>query len=267
MAVDVERYPEIYENRREMVQEYVPQLADVHESGDGEQMETVCSVLSNSYYALGLLAFVLDADRKAFYENLYRAAKTHQYLIIQQKSIEEIDWSFVNATEIRSTLYALAIGEFGLAREISTVQTKEFVRPYDAGDFYLFAMALRQLVEGDTAETAATLDKFDNARKGRRAGAAQVLRALLAQDPQQFDAGIRQFIDEWRTIVDEDSFEDFPGGVLPGEEAVCTQALAFVRLAESRGIATQPQYPLVPAELRRFDGFAPPADGYPVLPA
>jgi hypothetical protein len=265
MAVEVERYPEIYQNRRDMLRRRVPQLADMHESGDGERMESLCSVLSNTYYAVGLLAFVLDADRQAFFENLFRAAKTHQYLIVQQKSIEEIDWSFVNASEIRSTLYALAIGEIGLAREISTAQTKEFVRPFDAGDFYLFAIALRQLVEGDTGETAQTLDKFDQAREGRRAGAAEVLRGLLAKDAKRLDAGIRTFIDEWRTIVEEDSFEDFPGGVLPGEESVCTQALAFIRLAEARGIPTQPNYPLVPPELRRFDGVVPPTDGFPVI--
>jgi hypothetical protein len=264
MAVELERYPEIYQNRRQMLERRLPKIAAIQNSDDGEAIESLCSNLLGTYFNLALLGFVLDADRKAFFDNMFRAAKTHQFLIQAQRSNDEIDWSFINATEIRSTLYALAIGQIELAREISTIQTKEFVRPFDAGDFYLFSMVLRQLVEGDTASTGETLAKFDQARKGNRGAAAQILRALLDRDNQAFDAGVRAFVEEWRTIVNEDNFEDFAGGIQPGEESICVQALAFIRLAEARRMSPRSEYPLVPAQLRRFDDFTPPANGYPV---
>ena len=264
MAVELERYPEVYQNRREMLERRLPKIAVVQASGDSEAIEKLCSSLMSTYFNLALLGFVLDADRKAFFENLFRAAKTHQFLIREQKSNDKIDWSFINATEIRSTFYALAIGQISLAQEISAAQTKEFVRPFDAGDFYLFSMALRQLVEEQTTTTGQTLDEFDQARKGKRAAAAQVLRALLDRNSKSFDEAVNAFAEEWRAIAERDDFEDFPGGIQPGEEAICIQALAFVRLAESRKMTTRRDYPLVPKELRQFDEFTPPSDGYPV---
>jgi hypothetical protein len=262
--VKTSRYEEILRNTRKAVSRRLPSIQDPAIIQDGDQAQRLCSALLNLYYDAGLLGFVVDADISGFFANMYRAAKSHQYLIGLQKRDKTINWSFVQATAIESTICALSIGELRLAREISQMQSKEFVSPYDDEEFYPFALALRQLVEEDTDQTSDVLNEFDAARGDARAGSAMVLRAVLAKDPKGFQAGITQFIADWQAAVEADENDDFPAGIHPGEDAVCVQALALIRLAEARGIRTRPEYPMVPSELRRFDEFQPPRDGYPV---
>lgn len=257
------RYADILRNTRKAVLRRLPSLQDAATLEDGDQMQRLCSTLLNLYYDAALLGFVVDADIRAFFENMYRGAKTHEYLIALQKRDNRVNWSFVQATAIESTICALSIGDRRLAREISILQSKEFVSPYDDEEFYHFSLALRQLIEDDTARTRDVLEEFDKLREGRRVGSAMVLRALLANDAKAFEAGIAQFIADWKSAVDADENEDFPAGVHPGEDAVCVQALGLIRLAEARGIRTRKTYPMVPSELRNFEGFQPPSDGYP----
>lgn len=263
MVSQLERYREIYNNKLRNLAEDIEELPTLEITTKPYLIENICSALLKRYYDIAVLGYLLDAEIEGFYANLFRAAKSHLYLIETHKTIQAINWSYIRASNILSTQCALASGNLELARQISKSQVKEFVSPYDPADFYLYCIALRQIIEDDTLQTDKTLEEFDKARRGKREGAAVVLRSLVKKDEAEFDKGIRLFIDEWKTIVQENDFRDLAGGVRPGEETICVQALGLIFLAESIGIKCYKEYPMVPREIREFEGFVPPTDGYP----
>jgi hypothetical protein len=265
MALEESRYIEVYNNTKEAVLGDLEELLYSEDREDVEVIESCSIYLMAGYYDLSLLSFVVDYDVNSFCENLCRAARSDLFLLKKHKVLDGINWSYVNAADIRSIHYALATDDIDLAKEISTVRTKTFVSPHDASDLYFYSIILRQILEGDTEESEEKINDFDEVRKGTREGASVVLRALLEKDNKKFDQGIHLLISEWGQIVKEDDFQDFPGGVRPGEHAICIQALALIRLAEHIGMTVRSNYPMVPEEILKFKDYTPPTDGFPVM--
>jgi len=265
MKADLSLYPRIFENTKKMLRDDVEDIPEMEKSNDVDLIEDICSSLLENYYDAALLSYLLDGSITSFHDNLYRAARSHLYIIEKQKGINEINWSFIRASNIRSIQCALAIGDMSLARRISKSQTKKLIRPYDAYDYYSYCMTLRSIIEEAPEEALSFFEDFERAREGKREGAAMMLQALLEKESDTFNEAIHVFIDEWQKIARKDDFKDLAGGIRPGEETICIQALGFLKLAESLGIKCDRDYPLVPKNIRELNDFKPPTDGYPTL--
>jgi hypothetical protein len=160
---------------------------------------------------------------------------------------------------------AIAAGDRDGAAAIARHARHSFAPGEEFEEDFLFPEVVMQrffLGASDRA-TASLMDHWEAVLQGSADARLDVCRALQARDATGFDAALRGFLAErleyWDTVAESNRA---PPEVLETEGSVFVEGIAFIRLARGMALATEREYPHVPAIALDDEPLAFSADGW-----
>jgi hypothetical protein len=227
--------------------------------------------ISRHYRALGICVLLTDADVDGFFHWLIQSALTRVYYLRRCRHEGLAGTAGARASLLDGFLDAVAAGQVPLAREIVNLSAERWMEGEEYEDDFAWARALGLLALGERdSETGTVLDQFQRALEGGKAVRLDVGQAMLAKDQEAFDRAFDALIREHQEANDrladpeENSIlaDEYP---FEPNRQVFVEGLAVLRLAESRGLKTRPEYPRCPrpARVPRYAAFQ--SLGYPGL--
>jgi len=224
-----------------------------------------------SWRILGLCKLLAEADVQAFADYLARAAQARLEFLGKVREGLPCNPEYVCASKNLSFTGALAAGDLKTAREIALLSPTSHFPAVEYEDDFLYFHLLHRLsiAPNDTAGHAAILARWLEVREGDESGALVACRGIVARTPQDFTAGFASFIAKRQEgLAQYRESPSFNEKLFAAEGQIYVEALALLRLAELRGLPTEPEYPLVPAIARVPVMENPPArNAWRALPA
>ncbi|KYG07378.1 hypothetical protein BE21_02585 [Sorangium cellulosum] len=122
---------------------------------------------------------------------------------------------------------------------------------YEEDFLYVRFLMSAHFLDAPATELTAMLARAEEVTEGRDDPRIAICSALLARDAGRFDDALSDLLD----LREQRTTHLFDRGGAHEEEAategqIDVEGLALVRLAESRGIVTRPEYPFIPSLLR-----------------
>lgn len=206
-----------------------------------------------SWRILGLCRLLADADVDAFVGHLARAGQARLDFLRKVSDGLSSDPQFVCASKNLPFTGALAAGDLTTAREIALLSPVSHFPAIEYEDDFLYFHLLHRLsvAPEDTTGHVAILTRWLEVREGKESGALVACRGIVTRSLDEFTSGFSQFIAKRQQGLAE--YRDSPSfneKLFAAEGRVYIEALALLRLAEIRGVATEREYPLVPSIAR-----------------
>jgi hypothetical protein len=224
-----------------------------------------------SWRILGLCRLLAEADVQAFSDHLARAAQARLEFLGKVRGGLASDPEYVCASKNLPFTGALAAGGLTTAREIAVVSPTSHFPAVEYEDDFLYFHLLHRLsiAADDTVGHKAILARWLEVREGDESGALVACRGLVTRTPADFTAGFASFIAKRQQgLAEYRESPSFNEKLFAAEGQIYVEALALLRLAELRGLPTEPEYPLAP-EIARVPVMEAPLarDAWRVLPA
>jgi hypothetical protein len=223
--------------------ELIERLPDLETIPSFEMVVEFCH-----YYRIkGIASLFVDYATRDFLQDLDRSARAFLHYLETRGSDEQL------ASRSSPLFDAIACNDLECAAEIARFSTNRF-RPdveYEE-DFLYFRFVCSDLLESAHEEKAHLVERYMELAEGRVDGRLALCLALQAQEARAFDEALELLIDEHKTRYAE--LRDSQGVAeeeLLTEGHLCVEGLAWVRLAERRGIETRREYPLIPSAARK----------------
>lgn len=198
---------------------------------------------------LGLCALLEDADTRAFSACLAKSGQARLYLL------QLIHQGLTCPPKVQCTskdiffAASLAAGDLDTARAIAQLAPQRHFPDIEYEDDFLFYHFLHRalLTPEDTDRLEALIARWDQVLEGGDSAYRDVCRELLSGRPEYFKSAFASFLQERKESLREYA-ESFTSSkeLLATEGKIFVEGLAVLRLAELRGLPTQPQYPLIP---------------------
>ncbi len=208
----------------------------------------------------GVLSYLVDGDIPRFFADLAREAQTYRTFLEAFHAKLDVAAEDVEASFYPPFVCAIAAGSASLCQDLDRLMPTARRKGEDR-EAFAFATMLRTLACRPSDEKEA-LAEFES-----QCSAAPQLehlvvasRGLVEKDPKVFKKGLTSYLDSFATLTEGQGAE-----LDPGDDVLSVEGLAFLRLAEWRGLKVVFAHDMTPSELRR----APPAipvDGYPSWP-
>lgn len=206
--------------------------------------------LAGTLRFLAVADFILDKDLAAFRFELSEAAELRRKLFGRFDAGEPVSPSYVSMSSYKALFNVLAAGDKSLAMEFSQcmggreVIENEYDRPFDMTLGY----TLKTLLATDDTAAARYLDAFETICQESAntdfKGYAIVLRAILNQDVSAANEGFAELLfGHKRQCKNGGLFKDSE------DEVLCVWGVGLANLARMRGLAVQPNDPLIPVDL------------------
>lgn len=209
--------------------------------------------LGRKLRALAIIALVTAADTDTFLHNLIRSAGVREHHLARWRAAGRDDDHDLAASRLDGWFDAVAGGATDAALRIAALSPDRWIESREYEDDHCYAMLLFALLRGDPvdASTAARLARFEAALDGAPSPRLAVVRALLARDPEAFEAAFEALL-QWReeeidAAIGRGQMDD---AVVVPDRLVFVEGLALLRLATRAGIATAPEYRLCPSLAR-----------------
>ena len=209
--------------------------------------------VSDKFRVLAIITLVTQGESDFFYHNLVRSGRSREtYLArLKQEGIEGDHHGCSGRYE--PLLDAVASGDLPLARHIADLSPAQFQEGHEYDDDYCYAQCLHRLIreEPPRSEFQSLFNRWAAYLEGKDTARLNVCQALLAQDQNGFDEAFEALLDEQQAQIAADQergqFED-PNIV--AKRRVFVEGLALLRLADMRGLRTQPEYRYCPSLAR-----------------
>ncbi|QQR45135.1 immunity 49 family protein [Myxococcus xanthus] len=223
-----------------------------------------CDEVTTWRRALGIARLLMHADTNGFHHELLRSAYTRASYLARCQREGYAD--FHGATSrFEPFLDALTAGDFACAKRIAELSPALFRKGDEYQEDFIYARFLFDfcLVEGRAGDALEGLLAQYEAIDGHSWTRLELCRALYSRDAARFERGIEGLLEDRAQEVagqQRRRMDDAPS--LTGQ-AVCIEALALLKLAESSSIPARNEYRFCPA-LARIPMTQPfPRDGYP----
>jgi hypothetical protein len=218
--------------------------------------------LSAKLRCLAICVLLAKTDSDTFHHNLIRSgiARIIYLRRCRNKGFER-DHHCVSG-RYEAFLDVVAASEFSKAKEIADLTPPTFQHPREDEDDFCYAQILHRLSSGRAleAEFLPLLARFDESLASEPSVRLALCNALVFRDQGKFDEAFNGLLTERQLKIENrrkrGQVED-PGIV--AERYVYIEGLAMLRLAESRGLKTEPEYLFCPSTARlpiqtRFPG-------------
>lgn len=235
----------------ENAQYYVEELeSDLRASRSREETERLLYDLSHYHRILAVGKFFAAADLEAFTTHLRRSADLRIELLQSMHSTARPAGRFTCASQIAPFFDALTADDFTLAEKIAVLSPEVWLEDDEFEDDFWYARFLYSLILSGlepTEETTNALGNLKRVKADNTLARTAICTALANGDQNLFDESIERMIEE-RTAYNESKV----GRLIPNRLDFQTgrhlylEGLALLRLAEHIGIATAPEYPLMP---------------------
>lgn len=236
-------------------------LAAVEELEDGLrqplqplQREELLSQLSIYRRIAAIAVLLAEGDVPAFRKDLRLSATARRDLLASDGTGTPSPSRFHCASRVDPLFDALAAGELGLAREIAERSPRRWLEAEEFEDDFRYADFLHEhLLAGARATSPGAeraLAAFQKCSADTGSQRLAFCEALLKGDQDAFDAALEELLVE-RAAEFRDSGPSRHPERFQTERHVYIEGLALLRLAEERGLRTQPEYRMIPGLARR----------------
>lgn len=206
--------------------------------------------LAGTLRFLAVADYVLSKNIAAFRSELSEAAELRRKLFDRFDAGESVSPSYVSMIAHKSLFNALAAGDEALAKAFAArIGGREAIEhEYDRQFDMALGYTLKNLLVSDDAAAARYLDAFEAACQESEntdfKGYAKVLRAILNQDVTAANEGFVDLLSgHKRQCKGSGLFKDTE------DEVLCVWGIGLANLARMRGLAVQPNGPLIPVDL------------------
>jgi hypothetical protein len=203
--------------------------------------------MCRSIRVAGCFALLIDADALLFSQSLQVSGRCFAHFLglvsdgvpVVSRAVPFLD--------------ALACGDFDTARAISQSITAVWMPELEYREDFLFFQFLFECLfrARDEDRCRELLSEYEQVLQGNADGRLNVARALLERDAAAFGEALQQLTQQHRDYhARMRASGGLPEGQLLSEGKVFIEGLALVRVAESRGLACDDEYPLIPSLIR-----------------
>lgn len=212
-------------------------------------------IVAYSYRILALCALIEDGDADTFARLLAKSAQSQ--LELYRAPRKGVGPEYLAISKNGAFLSALAAGDLDTARAL-VADAPKFLSETEYEEDYLYYAALHHILLEDDASYRAIAKKWNDVTGGEANPKSRLCEALVDADSAAFGEALGELIEqfddamkEWRKRVD---YREELGAV---ESAVFLNGIGLLRLAELRGLTTEPEYEFLPRIARVPVGRAP----------
>jgi hypothetical protein len=218
-----------------------------------DELGELCLELSAKLRCLAISVLLAKADSDTFHHNLIRSGIGRIIYLRRCRDEKcETDHHCVSG-RYGAFLDVVAAGDFGRAKEIADLTPPTFQHPREDEDDFCYAQILHRLSDNRAveAELLPLLDRFEESLDGEESVRLDLCKALVFRLQRQFDESFNAVLIERHLKIEtkrkRGQVED-PGVV--AERHIYIEGLAMLRLAELRGLKTEPEYLFCPSIAR-----------------
>jgi hypothetical protein len=242
--------PVYRDNLREMIEEFVPFVR--RGKATFAQLRAHCDY----YRALGIAEVLLDGDDDAFRTAL---AKSGQ---MAAAGLPHVPPATIVASQATAVFDALVVGDTAAAAAIAALlpSTPDLDLEYPE-DFYFLKFILGHFLHA--ADHQAQLTAMQAALAGAEDAKYAACAALVARDHQAFAESLNKVLADharrYQLLVSSGSIADELAATLP---YISIDGIVLLRYADSLGLPTLSEYPLVPSSVRSTAAVTLPPDSW-----
>jgi hypothetical protein len=202
------------------------------------------------YHMLAIVAVLADSDCATFVRRLAQSGQTDCFLRGLDLSADPAHWAASRHVPFAD---ALAAGDLASARTIATLAPDFHQEGWEYEDDYLRSRFMHRLLlaPDDQPLLERMLERWDAVAEGRPGPYHDLSHALLARDEVLFDEALNAVLASRRvTFAEWRKTPEFRVEIDAVDGGLFVLGLAYLRLAELRGIVTRPDYDSMPALAR-----------------
>jgi hypothetical protein len=208
---------------------------------------------SEKLRALAIITLLVQAEPDYFYHNLIRSGRARVAYLERLQKLGVAADHFRSSGWYEPMLDAIATGDWILARRIAALSPGDFQDGHEYEDDYCYAQLLHRFVQDSVpdAEIAPLLQRFEKYLGGQPSARLGLTRALAESQQADFEAAFAALLDDRDAAIalakKRGQLEE-PHVV--AQRQVFVEGLALLRLAERRGLKTEPEYRYCPSLAR-----------------
>ncbi|ATB26800.1 Imm49 family immunity protein [Melittangium boletus] len=208
----------------------------------------------STYRRIAAISVLLaEADVPAFRHDLRLSAMARREMLSSSLDTEAPSW-FRCAGRVEPLFDALSAGDVGLARDIARHSPRHWVADEEFEDDFRYADFLHEHLLAETKHPSPGEERaiaaFQQCSGDSGSPRLAVCAALFNRDQDAFDAALEDLLVERAAEFRNAGPALHPERFLT-ESHVFIEGLALLRLAEDRGLHTQPEYRMMPGLARR----------------
>lgn len=217
------------------------------------EMGSLSIEVSSKLRSIAIFSLLAKGDYNLFCHNLIRSGTLRvTYLECLKKERIERD-HHRSSGRYEPLLDAIAAGDFELARHIAELSPKDWQRGHEYEDDYCYAQIFHRFVQEipPEQEIPPLLTQLEAYMEGQPNARLDVCRALFEKNQTAFDDALDALLNEREAkIIADKERGQLEDPIVIANRLVFVEGLAILRLAERRGLKTQPEYRYCPSLAR-----------------
>jgi len=209
--------------------------------------------IAQKFRALGIMMLLADGSTDAFLHHQIRAGRARLKYLERARREGKSDDFFQASGRYQPLLSAIAAQDWTLAREIASLSANNQLEGEYEDDHCVAQIVHRliQLPPAPEAEIQPFLDQFEAYLEGAADPRFSVLSAIVKSDQAAFDAAFPDLQAAFDLKVKEAiARRQLEEPVTLALREVDVDGIAFLKLAEQRGLVTEDDYPFCPSLAR-----------------
>lgn len=233
----------------------------------------VCNRISNYYRSIAVCWLFLYADAELYGQMLINSALTRKFYLTYCAKEGKLEEAAQRVSFIGPFFDAIAVNEFQLASEISSISPTKWFKRYEYQDDYAYAMFMQNIVKygvTDRSKLEPFLSEFEVSLEGNKDIRLDLCRAMCELDQASFDEALDELINQheeyYNKLADPSSLSSLTlGQNFEPNRWLFIEGLAILRIAEKIGLSVEQSYKFCPqiARISNFGKFIP--DCFPYM--
>jgi hypothetical protein len=238
----------------------IDMLVEVIEAQAPQQpLDNLCNQVSDAYRAMGICLLLGAGEVDAFFHLLIQSALTRRFYL-QRNGPEQLADPYRRTSLSGPYFDAVAANQWELAQQIAELSPTSWWEGEEYEDDFAYARAMHLLGARkhlDRAALGRALEQMARALEGAESPRFEIARALASKDQKTFDGAFEALLDKHeQTYIEEERSTLALEITFEPNRRLTVEGLAILRMAESFGLKTQPEYRFCPRLARGAD-YAP----------
>ena len=218
-----------------------------------DQLGRLSLDVSTKFRALAILTLLVKGESDFFYHNLIRSGKSREAYLLRLRRVGITGDHHQASGRYEPLLDSIAAGDQELSRLIVSLSLSDFQQGHEYMDDYCYAQVLHRLVQDvpPMRDIAVLVSQFEAYQEGDSSPRLGVCRALAQSNQDGFEQAFDELLNEREAQIaaDQERGELEEPHVI-AQRRVFVEGLAILRLAELRGLKTEPEYRYCPSLAR-----------------
>jgi hypothetical protein len=233
-----------------------------------ESLGGLADIATHHVRTLAIAILLGQGDSDLFHQNLIRSGLMRETFLQRCQQASALHDYHRATSRLEPFLDAVTAGDLGLARQIAALSPDEWFAKNELQEDFCYARLLHLLIleEPPEAELEALLQRMESTLDGAAPDRLDVCRAIANREQDDFDEAFTIVLASHELRCDAEKAQGVPQSLdVLARRYVFIEGLALLRIADHRGLSTEPEYRSCP-ELARAPMRTPfPADD-PLFP-